>query len=80
MTRNQETCIDCTVGRRGMLIEEGPLSKILKIIQKANKMKIGILDQENEERDMKGVMSSWLTSVEGIKEVPRGEGGFSTYF
>lgn len=41
-----------------MLIEKGTLSKFLKIIQKTNKMKTGVLDQENKDEDMKGLTVS----------------------
>lgn len=41
-----------------MLIEKGTLSKILKLIQKTNKMRAGVLDQENKDEDMKGITVS----------------------
>lgn len=39
-----------------MLIEKGTLRKFLKIIQKTNKMRTSILDQENKDEDMKGMV------------------------
>lgn len=41
-----------------MLIEKGTLSIFLKIIQKTNKMRTGILDQENKDEAVKGIAVS----------------------